>query len=79
MANPAGKMLDSFASPTGTYRGVLINKKYSFGPVYPDVQNPDHANYRYYNIKVPNGDTAAIIKGEDRNGVNWFNTIYGDE
>lgn len=61
MPNPTGRMKDGFADPRGTYRGDLINKYNPTGPVHPDVQNPYHANYPHYNIKLPNGDKAAII------------------
>lgn len=46
------------------------------GPLHPNVANPDHANYPHYNIKLPDSNKAAIIKGEDRNGIKWFDTTY---
>lgn len=62
-----------------TYREDLINKQDPLGPIHPDVKSPDHANYPHYDIKLPDGDKAAIMIGEDRSGINWFNTTYGDE
>ncbi|WP_046234926.1 hypothetical protein, partial [Paenibacillus algorifonticola] len=59
--NPEGRMRDGFADPNGTYRGDLINKQDPTAIVHPGVQNPYHANYPHYNIKLPNGDKAAII------------------
>lgn len=65
LPNPDGRMRDGFADPNGTYRGDLINKQDPMGPVHPGVQNPNHANYPHYNIKLPNGNKASIIiKGE---------------
>ena len=61
MPNPDGRMSDGFADPNGTYRGDLINKQDPTASVHPSVQNPNHANYPHYNIKLPNGDKAAII------------------
>jgi hypothetical protein len=61
MPNPDKKMADGFEDPPGTYRGDLINKKNPEGPVHPGVMNPEHANNPHYNIKLPNGNKAAII------------------
>ncbi len=61
MPNPDGRMSGGFADTKGTYRGDLINKKDPTLPVHPDVDNPYHANYPHYIIKLPNGDKAAII------------------
>jgi len=64
------------ADPPGTYRGDLINKHPTMDdakkmglteidpmkiPVHPDVNNKLHANNPHYNIKLPDGNKAAII------------------
>jgi len=76
MPNPTGRMSDGFADPPGTYRGDLINKHPTMDdakrmglteidpmkiPVHPDVNNKLHANNPHYNIKLPDGNKAAII------------------
>ena len=79
MPNPTGRMADGFADPKGTYRGDLINIKDPLNVIHPDIANEKHKRYPHYNIKLPNGNKAAIIiKTEDREGIEWFNTKYED-
>ena len=78
MPNPTGRMADGFADPPGTYRGDLINIHDPLGPVHPNVQNANHRDYPHYNIKLPDGDKAAIIiKGIDSD-VQWSGIQYED-
>ncbi len=61
MPNPYKKTGDGFADKKGTYRGDLINKENPDGPVHPGVDNENHKNFPHYNIKLPDGNNAAII------------------
>ena len=61
--NPGKGLGNGFKDAKGTYRGDLINKSNPSGPVHPGVQNPFHANYPHFNIRLPNGNKAAIIIG----------------
>ncbi|MHB8876878.1 MAG: hypothetical protein ACYC8T_24540 [Myxococcaceae bacterium] len=67
MPNPEGRMGEGFADPNGTYRGDLINKQDPAAPIHPDVKNPEHREFPHYNIKLPDGNKAAIIIVGDKN------------
>jgi hypothetical protein len=61
MPNPNGGLSNGFADPLGTFRGDLINKLNPLLEIHPGVGNVLHRQFPHYNIKLPNGDKAAII------------------